>query len=99
MAFQINYGFRLPDDIATLVRNLHPNLKANIRQAFRLIANDPYCGKPLKEELSGLRSFRVKRFRIIYRIAENDNILEIVAIGPRNSIYEETYKIISKERF
>lgn len=95
MAFQIKYSFRLSNDVTALIRNLHPALKANIKQAFRLIGRDPYCGKPLKEELADLRSFQVKRYRIIYRIAEKDDILEIVAIGPRKNIYEETFKIIS----
>jgi len=91
------YRFRLPDDIVTLVRKLHPALKANVRQALRLIGQNPYSGKALKEELTNLRSFRVRKYRIIYRIFEQDNILEIVAIGPRKSIYEETFGIISRE--
>jgi mRNA interferase RelE/StbE len=56
---------------------------------------DPYSGKPLKDELEGLRSFRVSRFRIIYRIKAKE--IQIVAIGPRSSIYEETYRLIKKE--
>jgi len=63
-----------------------------------MIIDDPYCGKPLKDELDGLRSMRVKRFRIIYRLVIPDKEIEIVAIGPRKSIYEETYCIISKEK-
>jgi len=47
--------------------------------------------------LEGLRSFRVKRFRIIYRIGENKEI-EIVAIGPRDLIYEDTYRMIKQRR-
>jgi mRNA interferase RelE/StbE len=50
----------------------------------------------LKDELAGLRSFRVSRFRIIYRISARD-IIDIVAIGPRRSIYQETYRLILKD--
>jgi len=57
---------------------------------------DPYEGKLLKEELEGLRSFRVSRFRIIYRISKR-NLIDIAAIGPRKRIYEETFRIISRE--
>ena len=53
-------------------------------------------GKSLKDELEGLRSYRISRFRIIYRISANQ-IIEVVAIGPRQPIYEETYRIIKKE--
>jgi mRNA interferase RelE/StbE len=71
---------------------MHPQLKQKIRAALRTIQNDPQAGKPLKEELAGLRSFRVNRFRIIYQITEG--ALEIVAIGPRPTIYEETFRLI-----
>jgi len=91
------YKFRLPDDIVTLVRKLHPTIKEKIRQALGLIGQNPYSGKALKEELTNLRSFRVRKYRIIYRIFDQDHIIEIVAIGPRKSIYEETFQIISKE--
>jgi mRNA interferase RelE/StbE len=47
------------------------------------------------DELSGLRSLRVSSFRIIYRIKDPDRI-ELVAIGPRERIYEETFRLIRK---
>jgi mRNA-degrading endonuclease RelE of RelBE toxin-antitoxin system len=33
------------------------------------IATEPESGKSLKDELEGLKSFRISRFRIIYRIS------------------------------
>ncbi len=96
MTTQEKYKFRLPDDIVVLVRKLHPTLKANIRRALQLIGQNPYAGKLLKEELANLRSYRVKKYRIIYRVFDQDKILEIVAIGPRKRIYEETFHIMSK---
>ena len=86
---------RVPDEVAELVRRSHPQLKATVKAALKDILEDPACGKALKDELEGLRSYRVKRFRIIYRIGGRR--VEIVAIGPRRSIYEETFRIISRE--
>ncbi|MCZ6641673.1 MAG: type II toxin-antitoxin system RelE/ParE family toxin, partial [Gammaproteobacteria bacterium] len=57
---------------------------------------DPNAGKVLHEELSGLRSFRVGRFRIIYRVASL-TVLDVIAVGPRERIYEETYRLVRKE--
>jgi len=54
------------------------------------------AGKALRDELSGLRSLRVSRFRVIYSISKKQQI-EVVTIGPRDRIYEETFRIISKE--
>jgi len=87
---------RVPDHIAALIRGMHPQLKRKVRGSLGAILREPHCGKALKDELAGLRSFRVSRFRIIYRIARADRI-EIVALGPRERIYQETFRIISKE--
>ena len=81
--------------IEELIRKMHPDLKKRIRASLKIILSDPDSGKPLVEELSGLRSFRVKTLRIIYRIKEPETI-ELVAIGPRDRIYEETFRLIRK---
>jgi len=84
------------DEVANLIKYLHPDLKKRVKKAFAAILEKPNRGKTLKDELAGLLSYRVKRFRIIYRIGPRSKI-EIVALGPRKYIYEETFKIISKE--
>jgi mRNA interferase RelE/StbE len=90
-------GLAVPKRVKELIRKMHPDLKKRIRASLGVILAEPDSGKPLVEELSGLRSFRVKTFRIIYRIQEPE-IIEIVAIGPRERIYEETFRLIRKDR-
>lgn len=51
-----------------------------------LLEKDLAAGKPLEEELAGYRSYRIGRYRLIYRVAEYRLVLE--AIGPRSDIYE-----------
>jgi len=92
-----DYLLKVPEGLVSLLRNLHPLIKAHIRPALYFLAKNPNGGKALKEELHGLRSYRVKKYRIIYRIIAPEKILEIIAIGPRKNIYEETFKIISRE--
>ena len=94
---QMVYKLRVPDEIVSLIRDMHPNLKKRVRAAFNEILNDPFCGKALKEELAGLRSFQIKRFRIIYKVSSKKEI-SIVALGPRKYIYEETFRIIRKSQ-
>ena len=88
------YSLRIPDIIVTLIRKMHPQLKRKIRAALGEIIHAPNCGKPLKLELAGLRSYRVGRFRIIYRLGLDK--IELVAVGPRKTIYEETYRLIAR---
>jgi mRNA interferase RelE/StbE len=89
------HKLRIPDGVAKSIRELHPHLKKKIRASLKIILTNPLEGKPLKEELEGLMSFRVSRFRIIFRIKKKT--IEIVAMGPRNQIYEETFRLIKKE--
>jgi mRNA interferase RelE/StbE len=89
------YKLLVTDHAASVLRNLHPDIKRKLKTAFQAIAADPYAGKVLTEELDGLRSYRVSRFRIIYRLMKERRI-EIIAVGPRDRIYEETYRLVSK---
>ena len=85
---------RIPDEVAGLIRGLHPDLKRKIRSALDDLLDDPTVGKPLREELAGLRSCRVTRFRIIYRVA--GTVIEVVAVGPRQTIYQETWRKVRR---
>lgn len=87
---------RVPDEIVALIRGCHPQLKSKIRAGLRHIMTEPESGRSLKDELDGLKSYRISRFRIIYRISSKRTI-DIVAVGPRKTIYAETYRIIRKE--
>jgi len=91
------HKLRVPDDVEGLVRKMHPDLKKKIKVSLQIILYNPETGKALKDELEGLRSFRVSRFRIVYRIS-SEKLIEIIAIGPRERIYEETFLILKKER-
>ncbi len=86
----------VPTDLQELIRTMHPSLKKKVKASLKIILSEPHSGKALMEELSGLRSFRVSSFRMIYRIKKPDQI-ELVAIGPRERIYQETFRMIQKE--
>ena len=86
---------RIPHEVAALIRGLHPVLKRKVRAALQTLLRDPCGGKALRNELQGLRSYRVGRFRIIYRLARD---VELVAFGPRDSIYVETYRQLHEPR-
>ena len=93
----LQHKLLVPDDVADLIRTMHPHLKKKVKASFKIILSDPLSGKSLKDELAGLRSFRVSKFRIIYRVSKR-KIIEVVAIGPRERIYEETYRLINKSK-
>lgn len=89
------HKLRVPDEVADLIRGMHPNLKKKVRASLDMILASPQKGKALKEELAGLHSFRVGNIRIVYRVTGKH--VEVVAIGPRQKIYEETFLILKRE--
>jgi len=84
-----------PGQVSELIREMHPHLKKRVRAALKGVLENPSSGKTLKEELAGLRSYRVGSFRIIYRLS--GKVVDLVAVGPRKKIYGETYKILKKQ--
>jgi mRNA interferase RelE/StbE len=88
------HRLRIPDETADLIRGLHPELKRKIKAALKVILSDPYAGKALKDDLSGLKSYRVGKLRIIYQTHGKE--LQIITIGPRKKIYLETYRRLKK---
>jgi mRNA interferase RelE/StbE len=86
---------RIPAAVAERIRGLHPEIKCKVRAALKAVLEDPRAGKVLKDELEGLRSYRIGRYRVIYRIGRQ-GVIEVVAVGPRQRIYEETYRLLRR---
>lgn len=87
---------KVPHQVRDLIRQLHPDLKRKVRAALSDILKDPASGKPLERELKGYWSLQIGRHRVIYRPDEKGT--EIVAIGPRRTIYEEVARGILRSK-
>ena len=86
---------RAPDEVRALIRHMHPRLKKKLRAAVAVVLVNPDHGKALRDELLGLRSIRVGRLRMVYRLAPGT--IELVAVGPRQTIYEETLRLLHRD--
>lgn len=93
----MKYRLRMTAETTDFLLSLHPEIKRKIRAALDIIASEPGAGNCLHDELKGLNSFKVGPFRIIYRIASK-RIIEIVAVGPRKAIYQETSRLLKRTR-
>ena len=85
---------KVPPAVRDVIRQLPPLLKRKVRDALTDILKDTGCGKPLKRELEGYWSLRIGRHRIIYRPDKEG--AEIVACGPRTTIYEEMTRSVTR---
>jgi len=87
---------KMSDETADLIRSLHPDIKRKIKAALQTVLSDPLSGKALKDELEGLQSFKVGKFRVIYKTTKDKGVIEVVTIGPRKTIYEETLRLLKR---
>lgn len=92
------YRARYTPEASSIIKKLHPTIKAAIRAGVKEILEDPLTGRELQFELSGFRSFRISRYRIIYRINEAESCIEIHYVGPRRDVYESFRGLLSGRR-
>ncbi|AKG92403.1 TPA_asm: type II toxin-antitoxin system RelE/ParE family toxin [Geoglobus ahangari pleomorphic virus 1] len=62
-------------------------LAERLAKAILKLEENPYLGKPLSYDLSGLRSLRVGKYRIIYEINENERKVILLAVAHRKKSY------------
>lgn len=86
----------IPSELLSFLKTLHPGIKRKIKAGLKEITANPSIGKVLKDELEGLRSYRVGRYRIIYK--DVSSILEIIEIGEREKVYEDTLRKLVREK-
>ena len=84
----MNYSLLYSETSKRQVRRLHTDIKSHIKTKLEQISENPYLGKHLERELSGYLSFKSKRHRIVYRIREDEKLIESHYVGHRKDIYE-----------
>ena len=94
----MKYRLLIPPLVEQTILHLTPRLKRNIRAALEEIREEPHLGKPLKDELRGLWSYRVSRYRIVYRIHHGRIEIQIIDPGPRNLIYERIPEAMRQQK-
>ncbi len=62
--------------------------KVRVLKALKDLEKDPYLGKPLVGELSGLFSLRIWPYRVIYQIEKKRLIVIVFNIGHRQGVYK-----------
>ena len=92
MSYQLLYS----ETSRKQIRKLHPQIKPVVKSKIEKLHENPFFGKWLEKELSGYLSMRAKRFRVIYKIRNNDQTVEIHYVGHRKDIYELFKEAIAK---
>ena len=95
----IPYHVRYTSEAASRIRKLHPHVKQEIREAIRVLLEHPLSGHSLQQELFSYRSYRVRSYRIIYRLNDEERTLDVVFVGQRRNVYEELLSLVRSPAF
>jgi len=55
------------------IMKLPPIIEKGIRVLLEELQDEPYLGKALQRDLTGYRSVPFKRYRVIYKISDNQS--------------------------
>ncbi len=90
-----HYRTRYTPEAAQRIRKLHPQIKHEIRDAIRSLVKSPLSGHTLQHELTGFRSYRIRSYRIIYRLNDHSRTLDVIFVGQRRNVYEELRELVN----
>jgi len=90
------YSIHFTPEAARLLSTLHPDNKKLIKAALHELKTNPYLGDELQEELFSFRSLKPKRYRIIYRVDDENKTIKIFYIGHRRDVYEKFRLLLYK---
>ena len=84
-----DFKIRFTPEAARLLSKLHPESKRLIKAALQELRQSPYSGDELQQELSGFKSYKTKRYRVLYDANEEEKVIQIYYIGQRRDVYEQ----------
>ena len=90
------YRMRFTPEASRLISKFHPENKKQIKRALQDLQKDPNTGGDLQEELYGFKSFKIKRYRILYNINEEDSFIQIYHVGHRRDVYEQFRRLLNE---
>jgi mRNA interferase RelE/StbE len=89
------HKMRFTPEASRLISKFHPENKKQIKRALRDLQKDTYAGGDLQEELYGFKSFKIKRYRILYNINEEESFIQVYHVGHRSDVYEQFRRLLN----
>lgn len=86
---------RYTPECSRLIAKPPPEIKRLVRSTIVLTKHE--TGTELTGELDGYRSYRVRRYRIIYRVNDKESCLEVYHVGHRRDVYETLRSLLSRK--
>jgi addiction module RelE/StbE family toxin len=88
---------RYTPESSRLIAKLPPEIKRLVRSTIDTLLTKHEMGTELTGELDGYRSYRVRRYRIIYRVNDEESCQEVYHVGHRRDVYETLRTLLSRK--
>jgi mRNA interferase RelE/StbE len=82
-------------EAARLIAKLHPEGKKLIKSGLDELRQNPFLGDDLQQELSGFKSYKIKRYRVLYSVDEEEGFIEVYYVGHRRDVYQQFRDLLS----
>ena len=69
------------------IKNLKKEYQFEIIELLAEIKEEPFLGKPLDRNLNRRFSYRIRVYRIIYKVNLKDKVVDILSAGHRGIVY------------
>ena len=69
------------------LHELHIDTQRAVKREIKKLGHKPFLGKQLEQALHGLRSLRVKKYRVVYAVL--GELVAIVLVGHRRDVYDK----------
>jgi mRNA-degrading endonuclease RelE of RelBE toxin-antitoxin system len=89
---------RFTPQAAKLISKVHPEIKKMVRSALEELRKNPFSGDDLQEELSGFKSYKPGRYRILYKFNADDNSVDVYYVGHRRDVYEQLRVLLKQHQ-
>jgi len=90
------FSARYTPECARLISKLPPEIKRLVRSTIDALLAKLKMGTELTGELDGYCSYRVRRYRIIYRVNEEESCVEVYHVGHRRDVYQTLRSLLSR---
>ena len=92
------FRIRFTPEAVRILSKMHPDNKKPIKAGLNELRKDPYMGNDLQEELSDFKSYKLNRYRVLYNILEEENIIQIYYVGHRRDVYDQFRALLNELR-
>ena len=88
---------RYTPECSRLIFKLPPEIKRLVRSTIDVLLTKQDMGTELTGEVEGYRSYRVRRYRIIYRVNDDDSCLAVYHVGHRRDVYQTLRSLLLRK--